>query len=128
MSVAKSIEVLVADDTTVSRALICETLSQLGITNVRIAKDGADALDAMMTKPAHLVLSDYHMPNLDGLQLLEKLRSYKPTSRIGFILITANSDRALIEKGAQLGMNNYIAKPFTTPKVKQAIERVVGKL
>ncbi|MFY0612058.1 MAG: response regulator [Hyphomicrobiaceae bacterium] len=128
MSIAKSLEVLVADDTTVSRALICETLSQLGIENVRIAKDGKAALDSMMTKPAHLVLSDYHMPVMDGLQLLEKLRSYKPTSQVGFILITANSDRALVEKGAALGMNNYIAKPFTTPKVKQAIERVVGTL
>ncbi len=122
------LNVLVVDDTSVSRALIFDALDQIGIKNVRFAKDGEAALKMMMTQPSHLVISDYNMPKLDGLGLLKALRSYKPLSRVGFILVTGRQDKALILQGQKLGMNNYIAKPFTVPRFKQSVEAVVGKL
>ena len=68
------------------------------------------------------------MPGLDGLGLLKALREFKPTSKIGFILITGSPDKSLIERGRSLGLNNFIAKPFNTRTIRAAIEAVVGKL
>ncbi len=128
MSMLNKLEVMVVDDTSVSRMLITESLAEIGISNVSIAKDGKQALTALMAKPVHLVVSDMNMPGLDGLGLLKALREYKPTSKIGFILVTGSADKSLIERGKQIGLNNFIAKPFSTKTVKAAIEAVVGKL
>lgn len=128
MPAVSQLKVLVVDDTSVSRALIFDALDQIGIKNVQMAKDGEAALKTMMTKPSHLVISDFNMPKLDGLGLLKALRQYKPTSRVGFILVTGRKDSSLIMQGQKLGMNNYIAKPFDVPKFKASIEAVVGKL
>lgn len=128
MSVADKLQVLVVDDTSVSRMLICDGLDQLGIKNVSIAKDGKAALDAMMSKPRHLVISDYHMPNMDGLELLKSLRGFKPTSKCGFILITGQADAHTIAQGKVLGMNNVLKKPFTVDGLKSCIQSIVGKL
>lgn len=128
MSLADRLQVMVVDDTSVSRALITDALDQMGIRRVRLAKDGAQALQALMAQPAHLVISDMNMPGLDGLGLLKGLREYKPTSCVGFILITGRADKSLIDRGKQFRLNNFVTKPFTTATLKGAIEAVVGKL
>jgi two-component system chemotaxis response regulator CheY len=128
MPYAKQLDIMVVDDTFVSRALICDGLDQLGIERRRIAKDGEEALKAMMAAPAHLVISDYEMPKLNGLALLRALREYAPTSKVGFILVTGRGDKALIDEGRKWGLNNYLAKPFTPPGLKSCIEAVTGKL
>ena len=128
MPFAKHLKVLVTDDTSVSRMLLIDGLNQIGIQNIVIAKDGEEALKSMMASPAHIVLSDYNMPKMDGLQLLRALREYAPTKKVGFILVTGRSDKELINQGRTYGMNNYLPKPFTVPTLKSTIEAVVGKL
>ncbi|MGO9740909.1 MAG: response regulator [Roseiarcus sp.] len=128
MGLAAKLEVMVVDDTSVSRMLITEALNEIGITHFSLAKDGKQALSALIAKPVHLVISDQNMPGLDGLGLLKALREYKPTSRIGFILISGSPDKTLIDRGRALGLNNFIAKPFNTNTVRNAIEAVVGRL
>jgi len=128
MTIANKLEIMVVDDTSVSRMLITESLAEIGITNLSLAKDGKQALAALMVKPVHLVVSDMNMPGLDGLGLLKALREFKPTSKIGFILVTGSADKSLIERGRQHGLNNFIAKPFSTKTVRAAMEAVVGKL
>ena len=128
MPFANHLKVLVVDDTTVSRMLLVDGLNQIGITNLTLAKDGEEGLKAMMAGPSHIVLSDYNMPKLDGLQLLRALREYAPTRQVGFILVTGRGDKALIDYGKTLGLNNYLPKPFTTASLRSAIEAVVGKL
>ena len=128
MALASKLEVMVVDDTSVSRMLITEALNEIGINSIAMAKDGKQGLAALMTKPVHLVISDQNMPGLDGLGLLKALREFKPTSKIGFILVTGSPDKTLIERGRALGLNNFIAKPFNTRAVRAAIEAVVGKL
>jgi two-component system, chemotaxis family, chemotaxis protein CheY len=128
MAAAKQLEVMIVDDTSVSRMLMTESLQDIGITNLALAKDGADALDQLKKKPMHLVISDQYMPNLDGLGLLKALRSNAPTAKIGFILVTGSPDKSLVERGRQMGLNNFIAKPYTTKTIRAAIEAVVGRL
>lgn len=127
MSMSEQLDVLVVDDTTVSRALICDALDQLGVKKVRVAKDGENALKVMLSDPAHLVLSDFEMPKLNGLQLLQSLRANKSTQKVGFVLITGRGEKAIVEQGKKLGMNNFLAKPFTVPKLKTCIEQIFGR-
>lgn len=128
MSFVQHIKVLVVDDTTTSRMLISGALQEMGIRQITLAADGEQALKSMMTAPAHLVISDFNMPKLDGLGLLKAIRSYAPIRKTPFIILTGKGDRALVQKAAELGVNNYLTKPFTTASLKQAIEAVVGQL
>lgn len=128
MSIAEKLRVMVVDDTSVSRALIVDALDQMGVRGVTLAKDGKAALTALMAQPVHLVISDMNMPGLDGLGLLKGLREFKPTSRIGFILVTGSADKTLVERGRAFGLNNLVMKPFTVAALRGAIEQVVGKL
>lgn len=128
MSTKDRLSVLVVDDMSVSRGLIIQALEDLGIRQVDFCVDGESAFKKLALQPVHLVISDYNMPGANGLQLLAGLRKYKTTQKIGFILITGTATQQIIDQGNQLGMNNYLKKPFSTPDLKACIERVVGPL
>ena len=82
----------------------------------------------MANTPYHLVISDYNMPNMDGLGLLQEMRSNPQSQRTGFIMITGTKDPKVIARGKELGMNNYIEKPITLQGLKSCIEAVTGPL
>ena len=128
MPYMQHLKVMVADDTSVSRMLLVDGLNEIGIKNTVLAADGEQALQLMMSAPCHIVFSDMNMPKLNGLQLLKALRAFGPTRQCCFILVTGKGDRAMIEEGKKYGLNNFLAKPFTTATLKAAIEAVVGKL
>lgn len=128
MSLAQKIKVLVVDDQVTSRLLIGEALQSLGISQITVAGDGQQGLAIMQQQPHHLIISDFNMPKMDGLGLLQAIRSNAQTKRAAFIMLTAQGDRALVQKAAQLGANNVLAKPFTIEKIKAAIEAVFGAL
>ena len=128
MSLRDQIRIMVVDDMSTSRGLITQALDSFGINNVATAADGKTALISMTQFPVHLVLSDYNMPEMDGLHLLHALRKGPRTKGAGFILITGRADREIIDKGRQLGMNNFLKKPFTPPELRSCIEAVVGRL
>ncbi|MDB5648994.1 MAG: response regulator [Hyphomicrobiales bacterium] len=128
MSILDQLKILIVDDTSTSRMLIRDGLEQLGIKNIVHAADGEQALKMMMSTPAHLVISDFNMPKLDGLQLLQAIRSYKPTANVPFIMLTSKSDTSILARGRALGLNNYLCKPVDMVTLKKAIEGVVGRL
>lgn len=128
MSLKDSLRVMVVDDMGVSRGLLIQAIEEMGIWKNQAENDGAAALQKLIADPVHLVLSDYNMPGMDGLQLLQALRQHRSTVRIGFILVTGNPTPDLVNKGKALGLNNIIKKPFSTASMKQCIESVVGKL
>lgn len=128
MSLRNSLSMMVIDDMSVSRALVEQSLDEMGLRKVVFERDATVALRRLAANPVHLVLSDYNMPGMDGLSLLEALRLNASTQRIGFILMTGRPDRDIIARGHRLGMNNFITKPFTTAGLKSCIEKVVGTL
>lgn len=128
MALRDQLRVMVVDDMSTSRGLIVQALEAFGIRAVSSASDGPSALEAMRTSPVHLVISDFNMPGMDGLQLLHALRSQPKTKGTGFILITGRAERQIIENGKKLGMNNFIKKPFQPADLKKCIEAVVGRL
>lgn len=128
MPAASALNVLIVDDQLTMRALVRAGLNNIGITNTRECADGEEALAALAARPAHLVISDYNMPKLDGLGLLRAVRAYPPTRAIAFIMLTGRADRELVQRCSQYGVNNYLVKPFTNATLKEKIEEVFGAL
>ncbi|SFS15424.1 response regulator [Yoonia litorea] len=128
MSLKDNLRVMVVDDMGVSRGLLIQAIEELGIWKNEAEKDGRAAFERLAKDPVHLVLSDYNMPGMDGLALLQALRQNRTTARIGFILVTGNPTAEIVAKGKALGLNNMIKKPFSTAALKQCIESVVGRL
>ena len=128
MALRDQLRVMVVDDMSTSRGLISQALEGFGLQQIQTADDGADALNQLQSKKVHLILSDYNMPGMDGLELLATLRKNPETQKLGFILITGSANQALVERGRSLGMNNYLAKPFTPSDLKNCLEAVVGRL
>lgn len=128
MSLKDTLRVMIVDDMGVSRGLLVQAIEEMGIWKNQAENDGRAALNKLIADPVHLVLSDYNMPGMDGLELLRALRQHKATARIGFILVTGNPTPDLVAKGKALGLNNIIKKPFSTTSMKQCIESVVGRL
>ena len=127
MSVFKVLKVVVVDDMSISRGLIGQTLEKIGVTNVRYAEDGREALKLMKEDVAHLVISDYNMPKMSGLELLAALRGNSKTSKVGFILITGKATRPILEEGVRLKMNNYLLKPFEPDQLIDVVKQVFAK-
>lgn len=128
MPAASALSVLVVDDQMTMRSLVRTSLQQIGVRDIREASDGEIALREMIIKPAQLVISDYNMPNLDGLGLLRAVRAHPPTSKCAFIMLTGRADRELVQKAVQYGVNNYLVKPFTVAQLKAKLDAVFGVL
>ncbi|KQW82648.1 response regulator [Brevundimonas sp. Root1279] len=128
MPSAAAIHTLIVDDQASMRSLIRTSLQQLGFREFREAADGEAGLREMITRPAHLVISDFNMPNLDGLGLLRAVRAHPPTAGAAFIMLTGRADRELVQRAVQFGVNNYLVKPFTVAQLKDKLEGVFGPL
>lgn len=128
MPAAAQIKVMVVDDQTSMRAMIRRTLQDLGFKDVRDKGSAAEALTAVRSDRVHLIISDYNMPEMDGLQLLEQVRGDPVIGKTVFIMLTGSSDRELVQRAAALGVNNYVVKPFAPAALKEKIERVFGEL
>ena len=128
MSLLAQLKILVVDDTTTSRMLLRDALENLGFRQIQVAADGEQALKMMMTAPCHIIISDYNMPEMDGLALLRAVRGHQTVRKLPFILLTGRGDRDLVVKAAQTGVNNYVVKPFTNAVLREKIEQVMGKL
>lgn len=128
MALRDTLKVMIVDDMGVSRALLTQSVEEMGVLNVNHDKSGDIAFPKLAASPVHLVISDYNMPGMNGLDLLENLRMNQTTRNIGFILVTGSPNQEMLARGQKLGLNNLIKKPFTTQSLKAAVEAVVGRL
>jgi two-component system chemotaxis response regulator CheY len=128
MPAAAAIKVMVVDDQASMRAMIRRALQDFGFTDVRDKGGASEALSAVRSDRVHLIISDFNMPEMDGLQFLEEVRKDPVIGKTVFIMLTGSSDRELVQKAAALGVNNYLVKPFAPAALKEKIERVFGAL
>lgn len=119
---------LVVDDQGAIRQLVRQGLMQIGFGEVREAVDGEQGLHMAVVRPVDVIISDFNMPKMDGLGLLRAVRLHKPTSKTAFIMLTGRADRELVARAVQLGVNNYLVKPFTVQILRDKLEAVFGKL
>jgi two-component system chemotaxis response regulator CheY len=125
---AVALKVLVVDDQNSVRQMTRMTLEEIGIRHIHEAENGKQAMETASLQPIDLIISDYNMPEMDGLNLLLAVRGHPVVRRVPFILLTGRGDKELVMKAAQAGANNYLIKPFTTAILRSKIEQVIGKL
>jgi two-component system, chemotaxis family, chemotaxis protein CheY len=125
---AAALKVLVVDDQASVRAMTRIALEKLGIRMIHEAENGQVALATAMAQPIDLIISDYNMPEMDGVGLLRAVRGHLQIRKVPFILVTGRGDRELVVKAAQAGVNNYIVKPFDEATLRQKLEAVLGKI
>ncbi len=128
MPAAAALKVLIVDDQFSVRQMTRMTLEQLGIRHVHESENGRQGLEMASVQPLDLIISDYNMPEMDGLNFLRAVRGHPVVRKLPFILLTGRGDQELVIKAAKAGVNNYLVKPFTAAVLRQKIEQVMGKL
>ena len=128
MPAASAIKVMVVDDQNSMLAMIRRTLQDIGFKDIRDKAGPAEALAAIRADRVHLIISDFNMPDMDGLQFLEAVRGDPVIGKTVFIMLTGSADRDIVQRAAALGVNNYVVKPFAPAALKEKIERVFGEL
>jgi two-component system chemotaxis response regulator CheY len=122
--VNQAIKILIVDDFPTMRKLLKNLLLQLGYSNVVEVEDGERALGCLSESEYDLILSDWDMPNLTGIQLLEEVRKNPRYAHIPFVMISAKSESDHKSKAKDLGCDAYITKPFTAETLKDKLSRV----
>lgn len=120
----KGIRILIVDDFSTMRRIVKNLLNDLGFTNTAEADDGSTALIELHKGHFDLVITDWNMPGMPGIELLKAIRADAALSRIPVLMVTAESKREQIIEAAQNGVNGYIIKPFTA----QTLEEKLGKI
>ena len=128
MAVDKSMNVLVVDDYKSMVRIVRGLLTQLGFTNIDEAADGETAFEMIRAKPYGLVLSDWNMQPVTGLELLRRVRAEPATRATPFVMVTAEAKVENVVAARQAGVNNYVIKPFTLAVLKQKLTSVLGEL
>ncbi|MDR3524347.1 MAG: chemotaxis response regulator CheY [Acetobacteraceae bacterium] len=126
MSIDKSMNVLIVDDYKTMLRIIRNLLKQIDFNNVDEASDGTEALAKLRAGQYGLVISDWNMQPMTGLQLLQEVRADGRLKETPFIMITAESKAENVVAAKQAGVSNYIVKPFNAETLKEKIEKVLG--
>ena len=126
MAVDMAMPILIVDDYKTMLRIIRNLLKQLGFENVDDAGDGSEALQKMKEKKYGLVISDWNMEPMTGLQLLREVRGDSKLAETPFIMITAESKTENVVAAKEAGVNNYIVKPFNAATLKTKLVSVVG--
>jgi two-component system chemotaxis response regulator CheY len=121
-----AMDVLVVDDFATMRRILKNILRQIGFTNISEADDGKDALTMLKKKKFDLILCDWNMPEMPGIELLRKVRADDGLKDIPFVMITAEAKKENILAAVQAGVSNYVVKPFTAETINEKLEKVFG--
>jgi len=119
---------LVVDDFSTMRRIVRNLLKELGYSNVDEAEDGVIALSKLRGGDFEFVVSDWNMPNMDGLTLLQHIRSSPELAALPVLMVTAEAKKENIIAAAQAGANGYIVKPFTAVTLEEKLAKIFEKL
>lgn len=119
---------LVVDDFSTMRRIVRNLLKELGFTNVDEAEDGQIALQKLNSLPFDFVVTDWNMPNMDGLTLLQSVRADPALKHLPVLMITAEAKKENIIAAAQAGASGYIVKPFTAATLNEKLAKIFEKV
>ena len=122
----RNMAILIVDDYKTMLRIIRNLLKQIGFDNVDEATDGSTALQRLREKNYGLVISDWNMEPMTGLQLLKEIRSDSKLKHIPFIMITSESRTENVIAAKEAGVSNYIVKPFNADALKQKLQAIFG--
>lgn len=121
-----SAAILVVDDSSTMRRILKTTLMKLGATDVDEAGDGGEALAKCKEKQYHCVLTDWNMPEVDGLELVVSLRKEPNYAKVPIMMVTTEGGKKDVVEALMKGVNDYIVKPFTPDIVKDKLSKLLG--
>lgn len=124
----KNLRFLVVDDFNTMRRIVRNLLKELGFNNVEEAEDGADALAKLRMGGYDFVISDWNMPNMDGLELLKTIRADATLGSLPVLMVTAEAKKENIIAAAQAGASGYVVKPFTAATLEEKLSKIFEKL
>jgi len=119
-----SIKILVVDDMSTMRRIIKTILNQLGYTNVEEAENGKQALAKLKKEKYDFVITDWNMPEMDGLTLVKEIRADEELKNLPVLMVTAEAKKENVMEALKAGVNNYIVKPFTPEILKEKMEKI----
>jgi len=128
VAIKEKLKVMVVDDHVTSRMVTVEGLRTLGIANIAVSSGGREAFLAMVNSPVHLLITDLHMPDIDGFKLIYVVRNHSKIGKTAAIILTGKKDQAAVDGATKLGVNDVLSKPFSQPGLKSAIESIFGAI
>jgi two-component system chemotaxis response regulator CheY len=128
MAADPKMKFLVVDDFSTMRRIVRNLLKELGFTNVDEAEDGAIALQKLQAGGFEFVVTDWNMPNMDGLTLLQSIRATPTLKHLPVLMITAEAKKENIIAAAQSGASGYIVKPFTAGTLSEKLNKIFEKM
>jgi len=123
----KKMKILVVDDFSTMRRIVKNVLKQLGFEKLEDAEDGEQAYNKLKNDSFGFVITDWNMPNLDGLGLLKKVRSDEKLKELPILMVTAEAEKDKVIEAIKAGVNNYIVKPFTAEVLKEKMDKIFEK-
>lgn len=121
------VKVLVVDDFPTMRRIVKNLLKQLGFENIDEAEDGMAALGKLRNGGYGLVVSDWNMPNMEGIDLLRAVRTEPIVKDIPFLMVTAEAEKEKVIEAIKAGVDNYVVKPFTAEVLKEKLEKIAER-
>jgi two-component system, chemotaxis family, chemotaxis protein CheY len=121
-------KILCVDDFSTMRRIVKNILKQLGYVNIEEAEDGTQAYSKLKSGAFGFLVSDWNMPNMDGLELLKKVRSDPALKNLPFLMVTAEAEKEKVIEAIKAGVSNYIVKPFTAEVLKEKMDKIFEKL
>jgi two-component system chemotaxis response regulator CheY len=119
-----NMKVLIVDDFATMRRILKNVLKQIGFTNINEADDGKTALKELKKERYDLILCDWNMPEMTGLELLNRVRSDNELGKIPFVMVTAEAQKDNILEAVKAGVSNYVVKPFTLETISEKLEKI----
>lgn len=124
MTVDYNIKIMIVDDFATMRRIVKNILMQLGFKNFLEADDGSTAWDILQKEEVNLIVSDWNMPKMTGIELLKKVRADDRFTNLPFLMVTAEAQKENIIEAIKARVSNYIVKPFTPETLSEKIEKI----
>lgn len=124
----QKLKFLVVDDFSTMRRIVRNLLKELGYSNVDEAEDGAMALSKLKNENFDFVISDWNMPNMDGLEMLKQIRADAAIAKLPVLMVTAEAKKENIIAAAQAGASGYVVKPFTAATLDEKLSKIFEKM
>ncbi len=118
--------IITVDDSSTMRRIIKNTLTKIGFTNILEAEHGLEGLDVLAKNKVDLIITDWNMPEMDGLAFVKTLRSKEEFKEVPILMVTTEAAKEDILTALRSGVNNYVVKPFTPETLQEKIFKLLG--
>ncbi len=114
--------ILIVDDSSTMRRIIINTLNKLGYKECHEAGNGREAVERLAATPVDMVITDWNMPEMSGLEFIKAVRGNDATKHLPVLMVTTNASQDDLLEAMRAGVSNYVVKPFTADTIKEKIE------